>query len=82
MRGVRGVGRRFRTLAPVHSRFGGGGPDSGTPGSMKTIRLTKRIESFAVFAALAVIRGDHIGHVQNSPDRFSTTRDSGLTPWP
>lgn len=30
---------------------------------MKTIRLTKRVEAFAVFAALAVIRGDHIGPV-------------------
>ena len=30
---------------------------------MKTIRMTKRVEAFAVFAALAVIRGDHIGPV-------------------
>lgn len=30
---------------------------------MKSIRLTKRVEAFAVFAALAVIRGDHIGPV-------------------
>ena len=30
---------------------------------MKTIRLTKRVEDFAVFAAKAVIRGDHIGPV-------------------
>lgn len=30
---------------------------------MKTIRMTKRVEVFAVFAALAVIRGDHIGSV-------------------
>ena len=30
---------------------------------MKTIRLTKRVEGFAVFAAKAVIRGDHIGPV-------------------
>lgn len=30
---------------------------------MKTIRLTKQVEDFAVFAAKAVIRGDHIGPV-------------------
>ena len=30
---------------------------------MKNIRLTKRVEAFAAFAALAVIRGDHIGPV-------------------
>ncbi len=30
---------------------------------MKTIRLTKRVEAFAVFAALAAIRGDLIGSV-------------------
>jgi hypothetical protein len=33
---------------------------------MKTIRLTKRVEAFSVFAALAVIRGDHIGPVPRS----------------
>jgi hypothetical protein len=30
---------------------------------MKTIRLTRRVEDFAVFAAEALIRGDHIGPV-------------------
>ncbi|MBM3844282.1 MAG: hypothetical protein FJ397_13650 [Verrucomicrobia bacterium] len=30
---------------------------------MKTIRLTRRVEDFAVFASKALIRGDHIGPV-------------------
>jgi hypothetical protein len=30
---------------------------------MKTIRLTRQVEAFCVFAAKAVVRGDHIGTV-------------------
>ena len=30
---------------------------------MKTIRMNRQVEDFAIFAAKAVIRGDHIGPV-------------------
>ena len=43
---------------------------------MKTIRLTRRVEDLAVFAAKALIRGDHIGPVPKKwrtiPRRWKT----------